>query len=100
MIWAIENPNAGIVETDEMDYRRCLEIQTPYLGPVRGVYTDWTPLAVDARTVRRPTSTGATRGSSRTFWYADAERRSMAGSLARRRMFAGHGGMTRIAMAP
>ena len=45
IIWAIENPNAGIVETDEMDYRRCLEIQTPYLGPVRGVYTDWTPLA-------------------------------------------------------
>ena len=34
----------GIVETDEMDYRRCLEIQTPYLGPVRGVYTGWTPL--------------------------------------------------------
>jgi len=44
MIWAIENPNAGIVETDEMDFRRCLEIQTPYLGPVIGVYTDWTPL--------------------------------------------------------
>ncbi|WP_395684957.1 homospermidine synthase [Aestuariivirga sp.] len=44
MIWAIENPDAGIVETDEMDYRRCLDLQTPYLGPVRGVYTDWTPL--------------------------------------------------------
>jgi homospermidine synthase len=44
MIWAIENPNAGIVETDEMDYKRCMEIQKPYLGPVRGVYTDWTPL--------------------------------------------------------
>jgi homospermidine synthase len=44
MVWAIENPNAGIVETDEMDYRRCLEVQTPYLGPVRGVYTGWTPL--------------------------------------------------------
>jgi homospermidine synthase len=44
IIWAIENPQSGIVETDEMDYRRCLEIQTPYLGPVRGVYTDWTPL--------------------------------------------------------
>jgi homospermidine synthase len=27
-----------------MDYKRCLEIQTPYLGPVRGVYTGWTPL--------------------------------------------------------
>jgi len=44
MVWAIENPNAGIVETDEMDYRRCLEIQKPYLGPVTGVYTGWTPL--------------------------------------------------------
>ena len=44
MVWAIENPAAGIVETDEMDYHRCLEIQRPYLGPVNGVYTDWTPL--------------------------------------------------------
>jgi homospermidine synthase len=45
MVWALENPNAGIVEADEMDYRRCLEVQTPYLGPVKGYYTDWTPLA-------------------------------------------------------
>jgi homospermidine synthase len=44
MVWALENPEAGIVETDEMDYRRCLEIQKPYLGPVKGYYTDWTPL--------------------------------------------------------
>ena len=44
MVWALENPNAGIVETDEMDYRRCLEVQKPYLGPVKGYYTDWTPL--------------------------------------------------------
>jgi homospermidine synthase len=44
MVWALENPNAGIVETDEMDYRRCLEVQRPYLGPVKGYYTDWTPL--------------------------------------------------------
>ena len=44
MVWALENPNAGIVETDEMDFRRCLEVQTPYLGPVVGTYTDWTPL--------------------------------------------------------
>ena len=44
IIWAIENPNAGIVETDEMDFERCLEIQLPYLGPVGGVYTDWNPL--------------------------------------------------------
>jgi homospermidine synthase len=45
MVWALENPKAGIVEADELDFRRCLEVQTPYLGPVVGVYTDWTPLA-------------------------------------------------------
>ena len=44
MVWALENPTAGIVEADEMDYRRCLEVQMPYLGPVVGKYTDWTPL--------------------------------------------------------
>lgn len=44
MIWAIENPRVGVVEADEMDFARCLEIQMPYLGPMAGVYTDWTPL--------------------------------------------------------
>ncbi len=44
MAWALENPKAGIVEADEMDYRRCLELQRPYLGPVEGHYTDWNPL--------------------------------------------------------
>ncbi len=45
MVWALENPKAGIVEADEMDFRRCLDVQRPYLGPVVGVYTDWTPLS-------------------------------------------------------
>ena len=44
MVWALENPRKGIVEADEMDYKRCLELQKPYLGPVKGYYTDWTPL--------------------------------------------------------
>jgi homospermidine synthase len=44
LVWAIENPQAGIVETEEMDFRRCLEVQTPYLGELSGVYTDWNPL--------------------------------------------------------
>lgn len=44
MVWALENPKAGIVEADEIDFRRCLEVQLPYLGPVIGAYTDWTPL--------------------------------------------------------
>ncbi len=45
MVWALENPEAGIVETDEMDHLRCLQVQRPYLGPVKGYYTDWTPLS-------------------------------------------------------
>jgi homospermidine synthase len=44
IVWMLENPDRGIVEADEMDFRRCLEIQRPYLGPVVGHYTDWTPL--------------------------------------------------------
>jgi len=45
MIWAMENPNRGLVEPDEMDYQRVLEICRPYLGPVVGEYTEWTPLS-------------------------------------------------------
>jgi homospermidine synthase len=45
MVWALENRDEGIVECDEMDFKRCLEVQTPYLGPMIGTYTDWTPLA-------------------------------------------------------
>jgi homospermidine synthase len=45
IVWMLENPERGIVEADEMDFRRCLQIQRPYLGPVVGHYTDWTPLA-------------------------------------------------------
>jgi homospermidine synthase len=44
MVWALENPNSGIVEADEMDFQRCLEVQLPYLGPVEGHFTDWNPL--------------------------------------------------------
>ena len=44
LIWAIENPAMGVVEPDEIDFRRNLEISMPYLGPVVGRYTDWTPL--------------------------------------------------------
>lgn len=44
MAWALENPKAGIVEADEMDFKRCLEFQLPYLGPVNGFYTDWNPV--------------------------------------------------------
>jgi homospermidine synthase len=43
-VWAIENPRAGIVEPDEMDFARCMAMMRPYLGKVVGAYSDWTPL--------------------------------------------------------
>jgi homospermidine synthase len=45
MIWAIENPRAGIVDADEIAWRRILDIQRPYLGEISSAYTDWTPLS-------------------------------------------------------
>ncbi len=44
VIWALENPNAGVVEADEIDFERILEISAPYLGNMVGEYGDWTPL--------------------------------------------------------
>jgi len=45
MAWALANPHAGIVETDEMDHAFCLRVQRPYLGSIEAHYTDWTPIA-------------------------------------------------------
>jgi len=44
MVWAIENPSRGLIEPDEMDFQRNLEVCMPYLGPVVGEFTDWNPL--------------------------------------------------------
>jgi len=44
LVWAIENPRAGLVEADELDHARVLEIMRPYLGELVGAYSDWTPL--------------------------------------------------------
>jgi homospermidine synthase len=45
LVWAIENPRAGLVEADHLDHARVLEVATPYLGDMVGEYSDWTPLA-------------------------------------------------------
>lgn len=45
IIWALENPRRGMVEPEEVDFRRALEIAAPYLGPLVGAYTGWTPLS-------------------------------------------------------
>jgi homospermidine synthase len=44
MVWAIENPRAGIVEADHVDHARVLDVARPYLGELAGAYSDWTPL--------------------------------------------------------
>ena len=44
MIWALRNPDAGLIEPDDMDHETVLEVATPYLGEVAGVWGDWTPL--------------------------------------------------------
>jgi len=45
IVWALEHPRQGIVEPEEMDFARILDIGRPYLGDVVGVFGDWTPLA-------------------------------------------------------
>jgi len=44
VVWALENPGRGVVEPEALDHSRILEIAEPYLGPVAGHYSDWTPL--------------------------------------------------------
>ncbi len=44
MVWALENPSAGVVEADQLDHARVLEVALPYLGEMAGAYSAWTPL--------------------------------------------------------
>ncbi|MDP3646333.1 MAG: saccharopine dehydrogenase NADP-binding domain-containing protein [bacterium] len=44
MVWAIENPKAGIVEAEDLDHERVMHVIEPYMGRMYGEYTDWNPL--------------------------------------------------------
>lgn len=44
MRWALQNPDAGVVEPDDLDHAVVLAAASPYLGEVAGVWGDWTPL--------------------------------------------------------
>ncbi|HKB52719.1 MAG TPA: saccharopine dehydrogenase C-terminal domain-containing protein [Ramlibacter sp.] len=44
MAWALRNPDAGLVEPDDLDHETVLETAMPYLGEVVGEWGDWTPL--------------------------------------------------------
>ena len=44
LVWALENPGRGLLEPEDLDHARVLEVAEPYLQPMVGAYTDWTPL--------------------------------------------------------
>lgn len=44
LLWALENPNRGILEPDDLDHAFILKISEPYLGTLTGTYTSWTPI--------------------------------------------------------
>jgi homospermidine synthase len=52
MIWAIRNPNRGIVEAEEMEFEEVLSIAAPYWGKLVGEYGNWNP--VDGRNTLFP----------------------------------------------
>lgn len=54
IIWAIENPARGVVEPEQMDHRRVLEIALPFLGKLEGIQTDWTPLTTTNALFHKP----------------------------------------------
>jgi homospermidine synthase len=37
MVWALRNPETGIVEPEQVDFRTVLDAAMPYLGEVLGV---------------------------------------------------------------
>lgn len=47
MIWAILNPEKGVVEPEGMDSDFILRVVAPYMGQVYGVWTDWSPVEKD-----------------------------------------------------
>jgi homospermidine synthase len=44
VVWALQNPQASVVEPDDLDPAQVLAIARPYLGELVGVYADWSPL--------------------------------------------------------
>jgi homospermidine synthase len=44
IVGAVEAPDRGLIEPEELDHRRALQVARPYLGEILGAYTGWTPL--------------------------------------------------------
>lgn len=44
VVYAMRNPKLGILEPEEVPHHEILDVMAPYIAPVVGVHTDWTPL--------------------------------------------------------
>jgi homospermidine synthase len=44
VVWAMNHPDSGIVDPEEMDFTEVMAVARPYLGEMAGAYSDWTPL--------------------------------------------------------
>lgn len=44
VIWAMRNPDRGVIDPDDMPHTEVMPIIKPYLGAIVGEYSDWTPL--------------------------------------------------------
>lgn len=51
-LWAIRHPQCGVVEPEDLDHAFVLDVVLPYMGEMRGEFTEWTPL--DGRGVLFP----------------------------------------------
>lgn len=54
LVWALKNPQAGVVEPEQMDSEWILRIARPWLGEVFGEYAAWTPADNQHRLFARP----------------------------------------------
>jgi homospermidine synthase len=43
VVWAMRNRTKGIVEPEQLPFDEILAIMTPYISPVVGQFTAWTP---------------------------------------------------------
>jgi len=54
MVHCIENPREGVIEAEDLNHNRAIEVSRPYLGKLVGVYSDWTPIKNDKAMFPRP----------------------------------------------
>ena len=68
----LEHPHAGVVEPEEIDFARVLEIARPYLGELVGVSWRLDARSTAAKPCFRKTSTATIPGNSKTSASSDA----------------------------